>query len=53
MTIGELWDPDLVGDGLLAASERKARAIGVLNKVQIGRGGWGVLRVLRVIVEWI
>ena len=39
MTIGELWGPDQVGDGILAASEaskaseRKARAIGVLNKV--------------------
>ena len=45
MTIGELWDPGLVGDGVLAASEaleaseREARAIGVLNKVQVGRGG--------------
>ena len=54
MTIGKLWDPDLVGDGVLVASEaskaseRKAQAIGVQNKVQIGRGGW---KVLKVIVE--
>ena len=39
MTIGELWDTDLVGDGLLDASERGAWAMGVLKKVQISRGG--------------
>ena len=45
MTIWELWDPNLVGDGALEAlealenSERGTRAMGELNKVQICRGG--------------
>ena len=57
ITIGALWDPDLVGASVIAAleasktSERKAWAMGVLNKMQIGRGVWGLSRVLRVIVE--
>ena len=45
MTIGELWDPDLAGHGVLKASkafealEKGAKATGVINKVGIGRGG--------------
>ena len=45
MTIGELWDPDLAGHGVLEALEKGAQVMGEINKVGIGRGGWGVLRV--------
>ena len=42
MTIGELWDPDLAGYGVLEALEaleKGAQATGVIHKVGIGQGG--------------